>query len=301
VPSTVLRSIVRRLRTVTIPGVTTDSRIDARKAMAVNRSRWDELGARHPDTDYFRRRLERLRNGGSTLYGVEVDEVGDVTGQRLLHLQCHLALESVSWMRRGAAVTAVDYSSGALRSARRIADALHARVRFVEANVMQLADVLPERFDIVYTSWGVLGWLPDIDAWARLVATVLVPGGICYIAEFHPVAWMFDGSSDEPLLRYPYFGDEPLREEGDGSYADRTMTLANRVTYSWYYTLGGVVTALSAAGMHVEFVHEWPRTPEPLFAFLQRDDSMAGEEWYRMRDGLPNLPLSFTLRARRDG
>jgi hypothetical protein len=162
--------------------------------------------------------------------------------------------------------------------------------------------VLDEEFDVVYTSWGVLGWMPDLFAWARVVAGFVKPGGIFFIAEFHPTAWVFDDTSDELRVSYPYFPERqhPVMDESVGTYADRDARLVNARAYSWPFTLGDVVSSLIDAGLRIDFLNEYPRSPENLFKVLvpdERLDDASGAPWYRLRDGLPSLPLAFSLRA----
>jgi len=268
--------------------------------MEVNRRHWDEVAERHPATPFYSNAASRLRAGDAWLRQIETRELGDVRGKRMLHLQCHLGQESAAWAQLGAEVTAVDFSANALQGARALAADAQVDIRFIEANVLQLDALLDDRFDIVYTSWGVLGWLPDIARWAQVVQHFLHPGGVLYLAEFHPVGWMLDDESQEVRLKYSYFSDLPLVEESDGSYADRAMHVENRRTYNYYYTIGGVITALANAGMVVEYLHELPVTPEPSLPVYVPDETIfPGERWHALPAEAPTLPLAFTLRAHR--
>ena len=274
--------------------------MNVRDYVEANRRHWDEVARLHPSTAFYQFHLERLRSGGTALHRLEIDEVGDVAGKTLLHLQCHIGTESVSWARLGARVTAVDFSAGAIDEARRIASELRVDVRFERANIYELACVVDGAFDIVYTSWGVLLWLPDLAAWARVVARHLKPGGVFYIAEFHPTPWIFDEFFEGLRVRYAYFPDgEPVMDETPSSYADPDSNLENRRTYSWPHPLGQVVTSLIEAGLRIELLHELPRCPYQMLPILVRDTT-DDERWYRMPDGAPDLPLGFTLRALRD-
>ena len=277
------------------------SDVSTGEQMATNLRHWDEVATLHPHTAFYNFYLDRLRAGGTSLHRVELEEVGDVAGRTLLHLQCHIGTESSSWARRGARVTAVDFSANAIDEARRLSSDLGVDVRYVHANIYELGGTLDELFDVVYTSWGVLGWLPDLQEWARVVARHLKPGGIFYIAEFHPVAWLFDETVTDLRVRYAYFlGAEPVADDSPYSYADPTTRLEHTRTYGWQYTLGTVVTALIDAGLQIEFLHELPRCVAQMLPVLVRDES-DDERWFRMPEGMPELPLSFTLRAHRVG
>jgi 2-polyprenyl-3-methyl-5-hydroxy-6-metoxy-1,4-benzoquinol methylase len=272
------------------------------EAVEANRRHWDELADLHPETPFYRHYLDRLRAGGTSLHRLEIAEVGDVAGLTLLHLQCHIGTESVSWARRGALVTAVDYSAGAIAQAERLARECGVPVRFLQASVYALAGVLDEAFDVVFASWGVLCWLPDIAEWARVVSRHLKPGGRFYIAELHPLLWVFDDDADELQVRYSYFGGaEPDRDDSDGSYADRGAKLVHRTTFNWAFPLGHVVSSLIDAGLRIEFLHEHPRcVARVLGNQLVRDESIADERWYRFPEGRPDVPLAFSLRARKE-
>jgi 2-polyprenyl-3-methyl-5-hydroxy-6-metoxy-1,4-benzoquinol methylase len=190
--------------------------------MESNRALWDEWTRIHVaggfyDVASFKdgRRPNRLR-------AYEMEEVGDVSGKDLLHVQCHFGLDSLSWARLGARVTGVDYSEEAIAAARKLAEEIGIEATFIRSNVYDMAGNLATDFDIVYMSRGVLGWLPDLKKWASAVATVLRPGGLFYITEIHPVAQVFDDERSDGLhLRHPYWeGDEPLVFPVRGSYAD---------------------------------------------------------------------------------
>ena len=182
--------------------------------------------------------------------------------------------------------------------ARSLAQELGLDATFIRSDLDALPDVLNEEFDIVYTSRGVLGWLPDIEGWARLAARFVRPGAILYITEAHPVMWVFD--DDEGVtdlrLRYPYWArDEPLEFPTRGSYADPTAHVEQAVEYNWPHGLGEVVTAIAQAGLRVEFLHEFPFVEWPVPYLEERADGTWRLPEGRYGDG--ELPLFFSLRA----
>ncbi|MFE9629668.1 class I SAM-dependent methyltransferase [Streptomyces sp. NPDC006463] len=239
--------------------------------------------------------LAGFRTGGSRMRALERAEVGEVRGRSLLHLQCHVGLDTLSWARLGARVTGVDFCAEGVAAARSLAADVDPSAVFVEADVLDLPSRLDGSFDIVYTSHGVLGWLPDLRRWAEVAAHFTAPGGFVYVFESHPAAWMLDNKADRPelKLKYSYFGEaEPLAFEYRSPIAVAEAELPG-VEYAWGHSLGDVVSALAAAGLRVEFLHEWPFVAWRMLPFMTEDE----DGWWRLPDGLPAMPLSFSLRA----
>ncbi|GHE02823.1 class I SAM-dependent methyltransferase [Streptomyces alanosinicus] len=252
--------------------------------------RWTPLKAASAQYD-----LEGFRSGGSRMRALERTEVGEVRGRSLLHLQCHVGVDTLSWARLGARVTGVDFSAEGVAAARSLAADIDPSAIFVEADVLTLPDHLDGVFDIVYTSHGVLGWLPDLCRWAEVVAHFTAPGGFVYVFEGHPAGWMLDNQVQAPELRprYSYFGEpEPLAYEYRSPIAVPDQQVPG-VEYVWGHSLGDVVSALAAAGMRMDFLHEWPFAAWRLLPFMTQD----ADGWWRLPDGLPDMPLSFSLRA----
>lgn len=271
-------------------------------ALEVNRRRWNELARLHPGTAFYG--LDRIRAGASSLHRLEIDEVGPVDGRRLLHLRCHIGTETVSWAREGAIVTGVDFAESAIEEARRLAADCGVRATFVNSSIDDLPQHLEGVFDVVFTSWGVLGWLPDLSSWARVVAHFLAPGGVFYIAEGHPFAWTMDDRAAALTPMYGYFSaGAPTEFDSDGSYADRGHPVVNRRSLEWTWSLGEVVSSVADAGLLIEFLHEHARVPFQMLDSLVLDDEDADEpgRWYRLPEGMPTMPLSFSIRARSPG
>ena len=200
----------------------------------------------------------------------ERDEVGDVTGKTLLHLQCHFGLDTLSWARLGAShVTGVDFSEPAIAFANELATEtdLAARSRFLVSNVYDLPGPLEgETFDVVYTGRGALCWLPDLEPWAKAVASFVKPGGIFYIHEGHPVMWTIADEQATPNdvhFGFDYWGGSTLSFPVEGSYADVTADVDAEVEHSWLHSLGEIVTLLADQGLRIELLDEkrvldWP-------------------------------------------
>ena len=269
---------------------------DVDASIAANRSLWDAWTAIHAAGDFYD--LDGFKAGGVRLRPYEIEMIGDVAGKTLLHLQCHFGIDTLSWARLGARVTGADLSPAAVELARSLADELgFPEARFVQSNLYDLPDVLDGPFDVVYTSRGVLNWLPDITAWARVVAQFVAPGGSFFITEAHPVMNVFENEGVEPgelRLVYPYWEHAtPLTFEVKGSYADRDADVHDQVEHSWDHGLGEIVTALIEAGLVITALVEHPFLDWNV-DFLVEDE--AGK--YRLPPGTPGeLPLMFSLKA----
>ena len=264
--------------------------------MEANRRHWDELVPIHAESQFYD--VASFKQGQSKLKPVELEELGDVQGKSLLHLQCHFGLDTLSWAREGAIVTGVDFSERAIATARKLAAETGISARFIEADIYELPERLEGQFDIVFTSYGVLCWLPDIRRWAQVAGRFVRPGGTFYMVEYHPFAGVFDDAADVTGLhvRYPYFpSDKPLRFEDDGTYADRSAKVEHRVMYDWPHPMGDIVTALIQAGLRIQFLHEFPFTTDVFSPLMKEKED--GSVRLREHDG--SVPLLFSIKATR--
>ena len=257
-----------------------------------NRAMWDErvpihVGSRFYDVDGFRAGRECLRP-------FELTEVGDVAGKTLVHLQCHFGLDTLSWARHGARVAGLDFSEPAVAMARQLATEIGVAAEFVTATVYDAVAAFGGRqFDVVYTGLGALVWLPDMTRWAKVVAALQKPGGILYLSEFHPFTDVFSYRTLEVVR--PYFDSGPQVDDESGTYTDSAVTTKNNLSYQWIHPIGEVVTALVEAGLHLEFLHEHDYTLWARWPFLERRSI----DEYRLPEGMPSLPLMYSLRARK--
>jgi SAM-dependent methyltransferase len=267
------------------------------KQVAANRAHWDELVPHHVASEFYD--VNGFKAGRSSLKRIDVEGLGDVRGRRLLHLQCHFGLDTLSWARLGAEVTGVDFSRQAIEAARAISRETGVAGRFFECDVYDAPSVLKGRYDVVFTGIGALYWLPDLDRWAGVVSRLLGPGGVFYMRECHPLTSSLDEGSDPraPRFGYPYLTTgEPLRSEDEGSYADRNARVEHRVNYGWSHDLGETLTALANAGLRIEFLREhevadWEPFPNMV---------PVGDRLWRLPDGAPRIPLTYSVRAIRE-
>jgi SAM-dependent methyltransferase len=256
----------------------------------LNRASWDARTPVHLASPMYD--LDSWKRGGSSLTPLELEEVGEVRGLRLLHLQCHFGQDTLSWARRGAEVVGLDFSEIAIAAARELAGQLGLPARFICADVYDAAAAVGELFDIVYTSYGVINWLPDLDPWARQIAACLRPGGRFHMIEFHPLVWIFDDAIER--IAYPWDSrGKPIRSTHDRTYADPDVEL-KLVDVSWNHGIGTVVTALLRAGLTLTALREHETSPYPVFP---GSVEVAPRSFKVER--LPGAPLLFSLAAQR--
>jgi 2-polyprenyl-3-methyl-5-hydroxy-6-metoxy-1,4-benzoquinol methylase len=257
-----------------------------------NRDHWDERVPIHVSGEFYD--VDSFKAGQERLQPFEIDEVGDVSGKDLLHLQCHFGIDTLSWARRGARVTGLDFSAPAIEAAGKLASELGLEATFLHSDVYAAVEATGGRtFDIVYTGRGAILWLPDIRRWAEVVAELVRPGGFLYLTEFHPFTEVF---GDDLTVEYDYFQDEnPRVWDEPGTYADFDADTSNNLTYEWNHTLGEVVSAVSSAGLSIELLHEFDYTKFARWPFLEK----SGFDTFRLPEGMPRLPLMYSLRARK--
>jgi SAM-dependent methyltransferase len=273
---------------------------DAEAFIAENRGLWDEWTAIHETSAFYD--LDGFRKGGVRIRPYELEDIGSVVDQRLLHLQCHFGIDTLSFARLGARVTGADFSPAAIELASRLAAELgFPEARFIRSTIDDLPDVLDEEFDLVYTSRGVLGWLPDIRRWAAVVARFVKPGGRFYITEIHPVAQAFENEGVKPgelVLRYPYWEHRtPLSFPVKGSYADPTAEVKATAEHGWDHGLGEIVTSLIEAGLEIRALREYPFVDWQLDFLEERPDGT----WRLPPDVDGEMPLFFSILAVKPG
>jgi 2-polyprenyl-3-methyl-5-hydroxy-6-metoxy-1,4-benzoquinol methylase len=257
-----------------------------------NRRQWDERTTIHVSSTFYD--VEGFKAGRSSLRPLELSELGDVSSKRILHLQCHFGLDTLSLARLGAQVTGVDFSPEAIGFARNLADELRLDVRFVCSDIYDLPRNLRERFDIVFTSYGVLAWLPHLTAWARTIAEFLRSEGFFYIVEQHPLSNTLVEDEGKLVVADPYFNSGAVEVRADGTYAAPAATLKRDVSYQWQHSLSDVVTSICEAGLRIEFLHE--------FAFGEHRQLPSMEQGADGSWRLPNrddVPFLFSLLARK--
>jgi SAM-dependent methyltransferase len=266
----------------------------------MNRKCWDDRAAAHAASpDYG---FERFRADPSHLSEVvrfDLPLLGDVSGLRGVHLQCHIGTDTLSLARLGAEMTGLDFSDASLAEARRLSEMAGPPVDYVRADVYDAADVLGDGgFDLVYTGIGALCWLPRIDRWAEVVARLLRPGGRLFIREGHPMLWALDeNQAHGPVVGYPYFEQpDPLVDDDDGTYVATDTVFTQNASASWNHGLGEIVTALIEHGLDLTGLTEHDSTPWDALPGQMTSD---GRGEYRLTERPERLAATYTLRARK--
>lgn len=257
-----------------------------------NRRHWDERVPIHVAGDFYD--VASFRAGGVVLRPFELEDVGDVAGRDLVHLQCHFGLDTLSWARLGASVTGLDFSAPAIQAARELAAEIGVEARFEVGDVYDAPGILGRTYDIVYTGLGALVWLPDLARWADVVAALVRPGGMVYVAEFHPITEVF--ADEDLVVTRPYFdGGVPAVWEVPGTYASEDTDTRHNLCYEWTHPVSAVIDCLLQRGLTLERFREHDHTLFQRWPFLVR----AGRDTYRMPPDKPSLPLMYSVRFRR--
>ena len=240
--------------------------------------------------------LENFLKGKNMLNSIELDAIGnEVSGKSMLHLQCHFGQDSLCWARMGAQVTGVDMSPKSLALARELNTKLGLDVKFVESNVLELKNNLKGQFDIVFTSYGTITWLPDLKQWASVINHFLKPDGIFYIAEFHPVLYLYDFPTQK--LAYNYFNSgKPYEEEVEGTYADMQAPIKHK-EYFWCHGLSEVLQPLLKEGLSLMDFQEFAYSPYNCFENMIK----IGEKKYVFKKYGQKIPYMYSIKARKAG
>ncbi len=267
----------------------------------VNKANWDERAPAHAASPGYA--VQRFLDDPQFLSDVvsfDLPLLGDISGLRGVHLQCHIGTDTISLARLGARMTGLDFSGVAVAEARRLAERVGAEVDFVESDLYDAVSVLgAEQFDLVFTGIGALGWLPSIERWAQTVAGLLKPGGRLFIREGHPMLWTIDETQTDSLTpAYSYFEtEEPMVWNADGTYVETDLEFVHTTTHEWNHGLGEIVTAVLGAGMDLTELVEHTSVPwEALPGQMVRTGD--GKEWM-LAEKPERMPLTYTLQARK--
>ncbi|UKJ07871.1 class I SAM-dependent methyltransferase [Solitalea lacus] len=256
--------------------------------IATNRKLWNDKVDYHLKSAFYD--VEGFLQGKSSLNTIELELLGDVRGKSMLHLQCHFGQDSLSFARMGASVTGVDLSDKAILAAQSLTNRLDLNSEFICCDVYDLPSHLYKQFDIVFTSYGTIIWLPDLDKWAALISKYLKPGGRFVFVDFHPTLWMFDDNFER--INYSYFNADPIIEITQGSYADKEAEITNQ-SISWNHSLSEIFTALLTHGLQIKTFKEFDYSPYNCFSNMEEFE--AGK--FRIKSIGNKLPMVYAIEA----
>jgi 2-polyprenyl-3-methyl-5-hydroxy-6-metoxy-1,4-benzoquinol methylase len=256
----------------------------------LNKDLWNKWAELHQNSDFYD--VEAFKNGKSSLNQTELDILGDVKGQKVLHLQCHFGLDTLSLARLGAKVTGIDISENAISIAQKLTYELKLEAEFLCSDVLSLDKNLFGEFDIVYTSYGALVWLHDLNQWAKIVRHFLKPGGKLVLVEFHPLSNMFNPDFTE--LQYTYFKSAPVQMKEEGSYADFSATHVKGESVTWDFSLSEVISALLNQNLQLLQFQEYDFSHYDLYP-----NSVKNENGFQIKGLEGKLPLMFSVVAKK--
>ncbi len=271
-------------------------------ALALNKLNWNERAHvhRHDPEDWYG--VQRFLAGESVLTPIERAALGDLSGLKVLHLQCHIGLDTLSMARTAEAVVGVDFSDAALAHAHDLAEqsGLSHKVRFLLSDALAAGPLLDTDFDLAFASWGATPWLPDIFAWAQVMAGALKPGGLLYYIDGHPVTASLEQRDGTLMPTYDYWTprDQPIENDCETSYNGSPTKLHHSVSMEWNHPLSSFFAALAQAGLRLETFDEHEALPWQAFPMMVQD---AQDRQYRLPAGHPRLPLAFSFQARKHG
>lgn len=228
--------------------------------LEINRQSWNNKMDTHLKSEFYN--LDGFLKGETSLNSIELNLLGNVKGKSILHLQCHFGQDTISLNRLGADVTGVDLSDKAIERAKKITKDTRANANFICCDVYDLPNHLDKQFDIVFTSYGTIGWLPDLDKWAKIVSKYLKPNGQFIFVEFHPVIWMFDNNFEK--IEYNYLNSGAIVESEIGTYADKSADI-NQECVTWNHGVSEVVNSLINNGLEINSLNEFDYSPYNCF------------------------------------
>lgn len=256
-----------------------------------NKDLWNKRTSAHVASDFYDN--ESFLAGKSSLNKFELDLLCDVKGKTLLHLQCHFGQDTISLQRMGAECTGVDFSTTAIDAACNINTQLKLDAKFVCSNVYQTRDVVKEKFDIVFTSYGTIGWLPELKTWAKVIAESLNSNGIFVICDFHPYVWMMD--EEYRNIKYSYFNTELIETDTTGSYAAGQELHPPMKEYGWNHPFADLLGALLEQDLRLEVFNEYDGSPYNCFPEME----LAEDGLYRFKQWGKKIPLVYGIRFRK--
>lgn len=254
----------------------------------INQKAWNDKTDVHIASDFYN--TQSFLEGKSTLNEIELQLLGDISGKNILHLQCHFGQDTMTFSRMGAKATGIDLSNKAIERANEIANQLNLDTNFICCDLYDAPNHLNEKFDIVFTSYGTIGWLPDLDKWAKVVSHFLKPNGKFIMADFHPVVWMYDNDFKEVF--YSYFNIEPIIEEETGTYAEKDAQLSTK-TISWNHPISEILNSLISNNLEINSFNEYDYSPYSCFNAIEEFEPNK----FRIKTFGNKIPMVYSIKA----
>ncbi len=256
--------------------------------LKINQNLWNKKTDIHFRSKFYD--VENFLKGKNSLKPVELQLLGNIKGKSVLHLQCHFGMDTISLSRLGATVTGVDLSNKAIDKAQKLATDVGTNTKFIQSDVYSLKEKLNQQYDIIFTSYGVIGWLPDMNKWADIISYFLKPGGKFIMVEFHPVVWMF--SYDFKSIEFNYFGGEPIIEELEGTYTDlNEKSNIKEKSISWNHSLSEVMNALHSNNLTLKCFQEYDFSSYNCFQDMVKVD----EDKYQLKGINNKIPMMYSV------
>lgn len=256
----------------------------------INKENWNKRTELHYNSEFYDN--ENFIKGKTSLNKIELKLLGDIKEQSILHLQCHFGQDSISLARLGGDVVGVDLSDKSIEKAKELNKICNQNVRFINSDVYDINSIINEKFDICFTTYGVIGWLPDLDKWAKVISNSLKENGRLILVEFHPFVWMFD--NDFEYFQYNYFNKEVIIESEEGSYASRDDK-QQISSYGWNHSLSEVISSLLNNGMEIQSFEEYDFSPYNIFPDMIEEE----KNRFRIKKFGDKFPLVYSIVAKK--
>jgi SAM-dependent methyltransferase len=256
--------------------------------ISINKQAWNDKTDVHIASEFYDN--EGFLKGKSTLNAIELELLGDVSEKRILHLQCHFGQDTMTFARMGASAVGVDLSDKAIQRASEFANQLNLDATFVCCDIYDAPKYIDEKFDIVFTSYGTIGWLPNLEKWAQVISHFLKPDGQFVMADFHPLVWMYDNDFKEVF--YSYFNIEPIVEEEPGTYAETQADLQTK-SVGWNHPISEILNSLLQSGLELKQFNEFDYSPYN--CFTEMEEFEAGK--FRIKAFGNKIPMVYSILA----
>ncbi len=254
----------------------------------INKQAWNDKTEVHIESEFYD--MKGFLEGKSTLNTIELELLGNVSGKKILHLQCHFGQDTMTLARMGATTVGVDLSDKAVQRATEFAQQLNLDATFVCCDVYDAPKHIDEKFDIVFTSYGTIGWFPDLEKWANVIAHFLKPSGQFVMADFHPVVWMYDNDFKEVF--HSYFNVEPIIEEETGTYAETQADLQTK-SIGWNHPISEILNSLLQSGLELKQFNEYDYSPYNCFNETEEFEPRK----FRIKSFGNKIPMVYSILA----